>query len=697
MLHQKKLVTVLLALVLAFGLTACGGNGTDDVSKYNDAVDIEFSKGIIEDISKFGDDADTGNRSAGSPAEKETMEYIKGKMEEIGLENITVDKADSDGWTYKGANVTFKNEKGEDQKVILGGYQTTLQAKDEKVSLVYVNQGTADDYADLDVEGKLVLLELNPDEDWWINYPAYQAKLKGAKAVLALTVMAEKIPDRINSNDICGPADAPAFGISQNDSEALQAAIKKNNGEIEVILNADSKVTEDTGTNNVWGEIPGKSDETILFLAHYDGYYHSYYDDAFGVGTILGMAKAFKESGYVPDKTLRFITHGAEEWGKTGAETDWAVGSYQQIVNVHPEWAESAFALVNIDSGYMLEGTKSFEVCMAEELKEYMGTFIENYDSGDVDVAVYDGVPMTGTEDFGYNAMGILTMSNESEKGDEKYFGSMYHSSKDTLEEGGFADDTYTTMNEFYGAAVISLDQMAAKPMNLESRFTALRDSIDTDIADADGLEAQTSETMASARDLDAKVAELNNQYEEAFKGDNETKASELKDQAATLNKSTYGLYKLIQDDLLKLNRWMEAQYPHEVPQTNIKSLNAAIDSLKDGNGEDALDSLYEIESVYYASAFDKATCDYFLSELDKGTKGTWAEGRLVGDPCDAGDVVRSLMVKVDEKSTDFDSEITALQQLVDDQTTTLKAQIKDETDNLVKIQKKIDEITATF
>ena len=115
------------------------------------------------------------------------------------------------------------------------------------------------------------------------------------------------------------------MGISQEDTDALKEAIKASGkNEIEVVLNADSVVTEDAESQNVWGEIPGKTDEVIYMMAHMDGYFHSFYDDASGVGLILGSAKAMIDGGYKPDKTIRFICHGAEEWGKIDSQSDWA-------------------------------------------------------------------------------------------------------------------------------------------------------------------------------------------------------------------------------------------------------------------------------------------------------------------------------------------------------------------------------------
>ncbi len=163
-------------------------------------------------------------RSAGSPAELETAEYLEGVMKKIGLKNVTLYETELDSWTFNGANITFTNAKGEKKKIDLAGYQTDIKADNREVELVYVNRGTEEDYEGLDVTGKLVLFEINQEEDWWINYPAYQAKVNGALCAIAMREFAEEDEDgnRIGVQDVCGPADAPALAISRNDAEDLR-------------------------------------------------------------------------------------------------------------------------------------------------------------------------------------------------------------------------------------------------------------------------------------------------------------------------------------------------------------------------------------------------------------------------------------------------------------------------------------------
>ena len=39
-----------------------------------------------------------------------------------------------------------------------------------------------------------------------------------------------------------------------------------------------------------------------------------------------------------------------------------AKGAYEQITNIHPEWADTAFALLNVDGMYPISGQKDFAI-----------------------------------------------------------------------------------------------------------------------------------------------------------------------------------------------------------------------------------------------------------------------------------------------------------------------------------------------
>ncbi|MDR3225429.1 MAG: M28 family peptidase [Clostridiales Family XIII bacterium] len=688
--------------------------GYDD---FDVAVDPEFSKVVALQLADLGDDPVLGFRSAGSPAEGEAATLLAQTMRDIGLENVTVDKAASDGWTFGGANITYKASDGTVTVSALGGYQTDIVAEGEKLPIVYLGKGTAADYEGVDVTGKLVLIDIDQENEWWINYPAYQAHRKGARAVVACSIMEEENDARIGSQDICGGADAPALAISARDSKTIQNAINANGYEvggvrqINVILNADSKVEINKGTSNVWGEIPGKTSEAILFIAHYDGYYHSFYDDASGVGIVLGIAKALREGGVKPEKTFRFILHGAEEWGKSGTEADWATGAYEQIVNNRPGWAEQAFALFNVDSGYPLEPMRSFEVNAPDELRNFVNSSIASFgDRGAVSVTPSISPPSTYREDFIYNASGVPTIAIEGGEGDEQYYASMYHSSMDRLDVGGYSADGARGMSRYLGYAALMLDRMPLRPISFANRIEEFRKTLQ----DSEGnysagnvgmhLIANVDRAAEAAKTLDQFIVDFNSEYTLAAAGaearvenssetdagsaaeDEKRKLKEMKARAPEVNAEIYKVYREMQDELLKLNRDMEAGFANEGLQRNIIHLEEAENALEHSDAQAALDSLSEIESVYAATAFDKETCDKFVQSLDDRIKGTWAEGRVVSRACYADDIVRSLIDRPEYGANDFSVERGMINALIESQTDTLKAVYSGQEDGLAML-----------
>lgn len=76
-----------------------------------------------------------------------------------------------------------------------------------------------------------MLIDINQREEWWINFPVYQAHLKGAAALIAVQDQGygEIHDTSLNAQDIAGPKEAAAFSISQADA----AVLKEDMGNVE--------------------------------------------------------------------------------------------------------------------------------------------------------------------------------------------------------------------------------------------------------------------------------------------------------------------------------------------------------------------------------------------------------------------------------------------------------------------------------
>lgn len=667
----KRIVTVVLVLVLAFGLSSCGSSKYGETfDKYDKAIDVDYSKNVIEKISSFGDDPVMGMRSAGSPAETETANYLAKTMKDIGLKNVTIDKTTLDGWTFKGANITFTNTDGQSQKIDLGGYQTTIQADNESCELVYAKQGTEADYEGLDVKGKLVLIDIDQNENWWINYPAYEAKLKGAKAVVAMSVYPKDGPDRVGAQDICGPADAPALAISQQDSKALQKAIKASGkNSVQVTFNADSKVTKNATSHNVWGEIPGKTDETVFVFAHMDGYFHSQYDDAQGIGVSIGIAKALIDSGYQPQKTIRFCMHGAEEWGVSGSEYDWSKGAYEEIMTNHPQWVKGAFAIMNNDGGYNVQGEKYMGTRSAVELKSFIKESIGEMNKESKYQWSYEDTS-TYTEDFQWARMGIPAIVAGEGKG-VNYDNMGYHSTYDSWAAQPFDEEGFKESIQTFGKIVLDLDAKAVRPMD----FTARLKSFEKSLKNPGDFKPLLAKGYSAASGLEAKMTSVEEQ------GDS--------DAAIKLNQETQEVYKSFQDALVGLNFDPEVNIKHELYQDNVENLDKTIHSLEKGKVQEAYDNyLWAVDWAWYYMYFDKATCDYMEKQLFANRDETWGAGLIQYPHCDIGDVVKSLGAKYDQKNPDVTKEIAKLKALRDIEQKRLNATLAKEKTGLEKTVK---------
>lgn len=656
--------------------------------EYCKKIDIADSQKVIDVLSSFGDDKATGNRSAGSQASRKAAGYLFNKFNAIGLNNVTVDKFYSSGWTYKGANISYKDEDGFVKTIILGGYATNIEAEEEWVSVVDGGKGRISDYELLgDVSNKLVIIDINLWKDFWVNYPAYQAYLKGAKALLIVTEYAVEHESNIASRTINGPEYAHALAISKKDADRLIELMRKNpKEEVRVKFNAHSYVEQSKASYNIWGDIPGKSEEVIYMIAHYDGYYHSYFDDASGVSTILGIAKALIDSRLKLNKTIRVIAHGAEEWGKINSDYDWARGAYEQITHIHPEWAEKAFALINIDGNFPVPQERSFQILSSSELLDFVNNSTEPILKG----SQYDFLIMpnnsTMSEEFNYSKAGVPCITARDSFEHSIYYRNIYHNTMDN-KSFGFDRDTYKMNHILYGKILLDLDNTAIRPMDFYSRFIEMKESLVPSLV-GERLVNSVNEICFYARELSLKIRYLNIQSVQ------EQENYYYKQ----LNIKLYKLYKDIQDSFVRLNWMSEVVFPHENYEKNIMLLTKAIDALKGGDMklENVVNNFIKpIDNNNYVYDFDRRTYDFFSNRVTEGNRDTWGYHLVEKPNEDLFGVAHSLRGKFYDNNPNVELEIDILNQALSRQKHYLKEIVLREVEDIKLIINKMKKIIS--
>ena len=427
---MKKILSIVVLIALALSIAGVGaaesGESTAQVpaeleamyDAFIAAADEQYAYDIAYELTTNPEymTSELGGRNAGSDAEHAAAEYLEGVMTEIGLADVQREAAQCDLWSMDGASLTV----GEDSYQVYSYASAATPAEGLTAEVVYVGDGTMWDYEGIDVEGKIVLIDIDQRANWWITYPMLEAEHQGAAAIMAANVggFAQIADDALNAQDICAPISIPCVSIGLADSQAIQAQLEE--GAVTATLTVNNRVEIDAGTTyNVTGRIKGESsDYQIVVGAHYDMHFYGFQDDNCAVGLVLAMAKAMVDSGYTPKNDIVFCLHGAEEWGSSNTQYDWTVGAWEMINNVHPEWVGKTLAFINFElPAYEFDTYTS--TYSAPELYSMLSYYANEYAlSPEPENCFEDGVLTEGyqtytySDDFSYYAAGVPTFIN---------------------------------------------------------------------------------------------------------------------------------------------------------------------------------------------------------------------------------------------------------------------------------------------
>lgn len=700
---KRRLTALLLTLGLISGLAACGTTAqttpaptatgetaaTDPGAAYESflsAASADYAYDVALELSTNPDffNSELGGRTAGSDAEHATADYLAGLMEEIGLSDVEKAAADCDRWQFNGASLTVD---GEEYDVY--SYATaSTPAEGLTAEIVYVGDGTMWDYEGLDVTGKIVLIDIDQRNNWWITYPMLEAQHQGAAAILAANVggFAQIAADALNCQDICGPTAIPTLSIGLADSQAIQA--KLSEGPVTATLVVDNEVSENGTTYNILGRIPGKSsDYQIIVGGHYDVHFTGFQDDNCAVGLVLAMAKAMIDSGYQPENDIVFCLHGAEEWGSSYTQYDWTVGAWEMINNVHPEWVGKTLAFINFElPAYEFDTYTS--TYSAPEMYAMLDYFANEYPySPDPEGCFPDGVLTEGyqtytySDDFSYYAAGVPSTVNGFllQKDMETVFPfyvDIYHSQYDTPDTYNEAVMDFNL--KYYGALAMYIDQTPALYLDFTAQYDRILASMDEELMAETGVDVEAYKTAleglnTAAQDMADRVRQVNDDYAAARAEGDTAAMAELWAQGRDLTARNLTAFRYAQKHLLGL-MYERPIVPHEAPQENIQLCRDIIACLETGDVATAVDEYaWTVNNVleWYAMYFSPeviAIQDDMLWGEDNQDNLYW--GTDIGfTKADVDAATRSLFVRYEEAGGDFSEEIAVYDSAIRAQT----------------------------
>ena len=635
-------------------------------------LDTRYAYSLAKRMEEIKSNPVLGYRTAGSVAERQTGDMLAEEMRRIGLQNVRKDAIQTDAWEFHHAILAYTDAMGRRREVQLGAYQTQLVTDGfESLQMVYLGKGTAADYAGKDVRGKLVLVDINQRDEWWISYPVYQAHRMGARALIAVQSggYGEVDEEALNAQDIGGPENAPAFSISRRDAMELRALMV--GGELTVQLSADTRVTRDQTTYNIVGEIPGRHPERlILFSAHYDSYFCGFQDDNTAIAMMLGIARALVLGGYQPENTLVFCCMAAEEWGVADNCFDWSTGAWEQVFIRHPEWAGKVVANMNFELPALAHGTRARVRSCYEYvhfLKDFLGdlpALTQAYPEEAAPTAPIE----TWSDDFSIAISGIPSLVNDFTGG--SFMETNYHSQFDN--DDYYDEQVYRLHHELFLLLCLAFDHTCVAPLcftpvlrRAAECLEELPDELPTPVrSKAEALLELLRTRMYASDAAWHALDKLNQAYAQALEENDLSRAEDIFCQTRALEAAALARFKAEQDAFVRIDWYGNVSYPHELLFNKLHLLHGAIRNLRGGHTSSALRKLYQVDNNAYAFMFDKEVYHHFTDSVlrQPWRRSKWCYGRLVGHE-DLYALVTSLLRKEKEGVTDFTPEIAALEE----------------------------------
>lgn len=465
-------------------------------------IDVAYGCRIAKELSLIGNDGSSlGFRNAGSTGEKKAAAYIVREMQKAGLRNIITHSFAVDSWEFKGCTLSYQKS-GKRISYPLSAFAGVngTGGKPIKARIVNAEYGTYEDCKRADLHHSIAFIKADLSKEYWLGQPAYQLELSGALAVI---VMLDgdafgTCREALNSGDCIARPDLPIVNISKEDGEKLISDLEDE--EIIAELFVDCVLAKGE-SQNITGEIPGKqADACIMIGGHYDGYFRAYIDDAFAIGVMMAMAKAIMDSEQKPSYTIRFIAHGAEEFGVADSHCDWCIGSWQQITNLMPQWRRQVKLFLNIDA--VNPDAEEFLIQAAPQLHD----FIENSMADVLDEIkpywpagyVVDDVNGPWSDDFSYYMAGIPVAICGRGKSEwrKKYYHTNYDSCDD-LHEVLLGKIAY-----LYMKMVCDFDHEKLPPVRVARELRYFTKAIDVGFFQREGIDVKKLKDISQELEL---------------------------------------------------------------------------------------------------------------------------------------------------------------------------------------------------
>ncbi len=311
-------------------------------------------------------------RISGLPGERAAVEWAVGRLKAAGYENARAEEYVVERPVYlpKKWEVRILGDAsfgaGTRDVVLQSSFPTPLAkttAKAVEAPLVFVGRGSAAELSNIDVKGKIGVVNVVPNDSLFAAREKGVARALAARGAVGV-INAVESPGNLHFYDSrYGCADGPCFLVGGDDGAFLEsvigraAAAKKT---VKARLSVESEVKEGLKALNGYAVMPGKSDEVIIVNAHADAWFDGADDNADGLAVQMALAEHFATRKM--NRTLVFMISGGHHTGN-------GPGAF---IAAHPEIMDKTVMVINLEH--------VAQIAVGQESRLDPGT--DNYASG---------------------------------------------------------------------------------------------------------------------------------------------------------------------------------------------------------------------------------------------------------------------------------------------------------------------------
>jgi hypothetical protein len=267
-------------------------------------------------------------RIAGTPAERMTNDWLEGKFRALGLENVhRQDFPLRPQWFPKSWTVAFSGG-GKTitcTSLVPAPESPSTPAGGLDLEAVWVGTGTAADFVGRNVRGKAVFIHDIPTPGTISHSVVWTGAIRravdqGAATIFVVYGISDNWSVWQSLQGGEGAARIPGFYMGFQDGSAVRDLIGSA-GPVRVKLALETEMRSGLTSANVYGTLPGKTDENVIVTAHQDGYFQAALDNASGLAGLVTLAEHFsKVSKSARRRAITFVGTAGHHAGSAGTK-----------------------------------------------------------------------------------------------------------------------------------------------------------------------------------------------------------------------------------------------------------------------------------------------------------------------------------------------------------------------------------------